>query len=94
MNRECEAGCRQAPMIKTFEYGHLRRLTPVPHERGDVRLCSHGTIWYCEGQYGAGSFRYSGVWSILSPVWNPIKYRRAVWKLSTVTAGSLHRVSA
>jgi hypothetical protein len=76
----CEREC-----ARTFhgEHGGALPGGPFPgtngHE-GDVRRCEHGRVWEFEPQvlYTAGI----DVWRLISPWWEPLRYRRAVRALA------------
>ncbi|NUR80782.1 MAG: hypothetical protein HOQ21_10100 [Dermatophilaceae bacterium] len=54
---------------RTFRYIH----DATRGEPGDVRYCDHGRVWTFDHDTG-----HIDVWEWLSPVFNPIRYARAV----------------
>lgn len=86
--QECRMGCRNPGWQRHYdELGRLVRLRNVQHDRGDVRRCEHGTIWFCEGRWARNGYAVSGYWTQLSPVWNFLRYRRAARVLAKANAG-------
>lgn len=77
--QECRMGCRNPAWQRDHDSrGRLVRLRNVQHDRGDVRRCEHGTVWFCEGRWARNGYLVSGYWTQLHPVLNYLSHRRAV----------------
>jgi hypothetical protein len=76
--------CRRS-CARTFRYERVGGLHGTLADPSDVRRCGHQRIWICTGTTEVG-FVAVDVWEQLSPVWTPVRYRRAVRALRSTTA--------
>jgi len=69
--------CRRS-CVRTFRYDRV--VGGASHgtiaDPSDVRRCAHHRIWICTGTVEVG-FVAVDAWQRLSPVWTPVRYRRA-----------------
>lgn len=78
VNIETRGECCQRNCSVTFRHEHGQALSNGPFsgtngEPGDVRCCEHGRIW----GFAVSNMRIDQ-WELLSPLWTPVQYRRAV----------------
>ena len=81
--QQCRRECS-----RTFHFEHGGALPGGPFpgtagDPGDIRRCEHGRMWRFVGTERGGN--WIDLWEPLSPVWNPIAWRRA--RRALVTTG-------